>query len=129
MNAYYDGVGVATVPDKVEVYPATMVYPDGTRYAIQELSDAALKDLDAGELGRALAHTQRMDLSLAPPNLLPAARGRVRERPEILVCTHGARDCRCSDKGTPLVDALRAFVQQHKLDIPVREIAHVGGHK
>jgi hypothetical protein len=42
---------------------------------------------------------------------------------EVLVCTHGARDCRCSDHGGPLVKALR------EEGVAVREIAHVGGHK
>ena len=48
---------------------------------------------------------------------------------EILVCTHGSRDCRCSDLGGALVKSLRSEISKRNLDVQVREIAHVGGHK
>lgn len=50
---------------------------------------------------------------------------------EILVCTHGARDCRCSDIGGDLVLALRHEVSKRGLQgkVKVTECAHVGGHK
>jgi predicted esterase len=48
---------------------------------------------------------------------------------EILVCTHGSRDCRCSNLGGQLVEALRAEIAKRGSGIEVREIAHVGGHK
>jgi hypothetical protein len=48
---------------------------------------------------------------------------------EILVCTHGSRDCRCSNLGGQLVEALRAEIAKRSLGMEVREIAHVGGHK
>lgn len=50
---------------------------------------------------------------------------------EILVCTHGARDCRCSDIGGDLVIALRHEVVKRRLEgkVKVTECAHVGGHK
>lgn len=48
---------------------------------------------------------------------------------EILVCTHGSRDCRCSDIGGDLVLALRHEVSKRGLDVKVTECAHVGGHK
>lgn len=48
---------------------------------------------------------------------------------EILVCTHGSRDCRCSDLGGQLVISLKSEIEARGLGIKVREIAHVGGHK
>jgi len=48
---------------------------------------------------------------------------------EILVCTHGSRDCRCSDLGGQLVESLRTEIKSRNLGLVVREIAHVGGHK
>ena len=50
---------------------------------------------------------------------------------EILVCTHGSRDCRCSDLGGALVDSLRSEIARRNIgaEVRVREIAHVGGHK
>jgi hypothetical protein len=50
---------------------------------------------------------------------------------EILVCTHGSRDCRCKDRGGGLVDALREEIERRGVGgkVKVREIAHVGGHK
>lgn len=52
-------------------------------------------------------------------------------RMEILVCTHGSRDCRCSDRGVPLVEALREEVKRRGLvgKVAVSEVGHVGGHK
>jgi hypothetical protein len=48
---------------------------------------------------------------------------------EILVCTHGSRDCRCSNLGGQLVESLRMEIKSRGLGVVVREIAHVGGHK
>ena len=48
---------------------------------------------------------------------------------EILVCTHGSRDCRCSVRGAGLVDALREEVERRGLGVRVGEVAHLGGHK
>lgn len=50
---------------------------------------------------------------------------------EVLVCTHGSRDCRCSDRGGALVSALRDELAKRGLEgrIKVSEVAHVGGHK
>jgi hypothetical protein len=48
---------------------------------------------------------------------------------EILVCTHGSRDCRCSNLGGQLVESLRTEISKRGSGIEVREIAHVGGHK
>lgn len=50
---------------------------------------------------------------------------------QILVCTHGARDCRCSDIGGDLLQALRQDIAQRGLQNEVRlgEVSHLGGHK
>lgn len=54
---------------------------------------------------------------------------------DILVCTHGARDCRCGEKGGEVYEALKEEVQKIQKDsrdsprVRVGEIAHVGGHK
>ena len=48
---------------------------------------------------------------------------------EILVCTHGSRDCRCSNLGGQLVESLRSEIATRGPSLNVREIAHVGGHK
>jgi hypothetical protein len=48
---------------------------------------------------------------------------------EVLVCTHGARDCRCGDIGGDLVAALRKEVTRRASDVAVGEVSHVGGHK
>ncbi|KAF5336529.1 hypothetical protein D9611_006544 [Ephemerocybe angulata] len=60
---------------------------------------------------------------------------------DILVCTHGARDCRCGDTGGKVYDALREAVPKVQAElnlgkgvvrvpkIRVGEVAHVGGHK
>ena len=48
---------------------------------------------------------------------------------EILVCTHGSRDCRCENIGGALVRALREEIAQRGANVKVGEIAHVGGHK
>ncbi|KAG6847951.1 hypothetical protein H0H93_004673 [Arthromyces matolae] len=55
----------------------------------------------------------------------------------LLVCTHGARDCRCGEMGGELVKELRkAAADLEKTNdhgfagrIRVGEVAHVGGHK
>ncbi|RXK39373.1 hypothetical protein M231_03325 [Tremella mesenterica] len=50
---------------------------------------------------------------------------------EILVCTHGSRDCRCSDRGIPLVNSLREDIKKRGMErkVKVKEVGHVGGHK
>ncbi|KAF8154302.1 Sucrase/ferredoxin-like-domain-containing protein [Crassisporium funariophilum] len=59
------------------------------------------------------------------------------EEIHIYVCTHGARDCRCGNIGSQVVQALRrekgAYQQQHPRGLASRikigEVSHVGGHK
>lgn len=121
--AVYDGVGTAPFPQlgEEEVYPATLVFPDGRRFTFPALSRETLID----PLFLKGVDYRALDTSRAAPNALPVARG----GPEVLVCTHGARDCRCSERGGPLVAALRAEFARSGVNIPVREVAHVGGHK
>jgi len=58
----------------------------------------------------------------------------------VLVCTHGARDCRCGTSGGALFDALRRELELRRQNsreeddqiwerIRLGEVAHVGGHK
>ncbi|KAI5122827.1 hypothetical protein M0805_003122 [Coniferiporia weirii] len=68
-------------------------------------------------------------------------RGQGQDGALLLVCTHGARDCRCGDTGGALVRALREELAARRRDdsksgehdvwskVRVGEIAHVGGHK
>ncbi|KAL7422459.1 hypothetical protein Q5752_003107 [Cryptotrichosporon argae] len=116
VNAIYDGVGRSTFPRDPrarEAYPARMLYPDGKVFAFPSLSVDGLAQLD-----EAAAY-------------VPAQTARAHGQAEVLVCTHGARDCRCADRGGPLVDALRDEVARRGLEgkVGVYEVAHVGGHK
>ena len=55
----------------------------------------------------------------------------------IYVCTHGARDCRCGDRGRKVYDALVDSVNSARERDPggpasrvrIGEVGHVGGHK
>ena len=49
----------------------------------------------------------------------------------IYVCTHGSRDCRCSQAGEPTVKSLREEIEKIGASdkVKVFEISHVGGHK
>jgi hypothetical protein len=53
------------------------------------------------------------------------------EEIHLYVCTHGARDCRCGERGGQVVRFLRDEVTRRNLGhrIKVREVGHVGGHK
>jgi hypothetical protein len=56
---------------------------------------------------------------------------------DIYVCTHGARDCRCGDTGTAVLQALREGIAERAASdaeglwkrIRLGEVAHVGGHQ
>lgn len=126
VNAIYDGVGTATAfpfSENEEVYPARLLYPDGRSFTFPNFRRSSLSSPD---LRVGLAHEPSSDS-------LGASLGREEGdgKHEILVCTHGARDCRCSDRGSPLVDALRKEIGRRGVEgrVGVREIAHVGGHK
>ena len=51
----------------------------------------------------------------------------------LYVCTHGARDCRCGERGQQVYDALVRAVRESTSslakNIEVSAVGHVGGHK
>ncbi|KAG0224280.1 palmitoyltransferase akr1 [Actinomortierella wolfii] len=55
----------------------------------------------------------------------------VPERSAILVCTHGARDCRCGERGGDMYRILKDMVDQTGLSsaVKVYGVSHIGGHK
>ncbi|ORX40904.1 Sucrase/ferredoxin-like-domain-containing protein [Kockovaella imperatae] len=124
VNAYYDGSGAAEhLPIEEETYPARLLFPDGRTFEYPEFRLDSLQD-----------HNVMRDANYKPDPVkaLATSSGRnVTGLQEIFVCTHGARDCRCSDRGGSLVAALRKEIERKgAVDaVAVREIAHVGGHK
>jgi len=93
-------------------YSARLFRPDGTVAHIKEFSEATLgtesfKDLVDGKSSE----------------LKPA------DKAEVVVCTHGARDCRCGDIGGDLVFSLRKEAERSQGQTIVSECSHVGGHK
>ncbi|WVF67796.1 hypothetical protein IAT40_002557 [Kwoniella sp. CBS 6097] len=121
LNAIYDGVGQEKEFKKYdEQYRARLFFPDGFQKGYEAFNMDAISSED---LLRDMNHrAEGSELSKA--GVEEASR-------EILVCTHGSRDCRCSDRGGPLVEALREEVERRSLgdQIKISEIAHVGGHK
>ena len=124
VNAFYDGKGTAQTFREEEAYPARLMFPDGKRFDYPSLTVDGLR---SGQIIQDVAHEVDETVSVTPN----WGRGASAARQEIMVCTHGARDCRCSDRGGPLVDALRAEIKRRGVEdqVIVREIAHVGGHK
>ncbi|GAA6002923.1 hypothetical protein JCM10207_001899 [Rhodosporidiobolus poonsookiae] len=113
-----------------EVYSATL-YPDFVHIPALSISSLpAFESLYASlppipSSGAALSSDTT---SASPP------------RVHIFVCTHGTRDCRCSDLGEPLYQALVKEVQRRKTGgelkgnleeggVRISRVAHVGGHK
>lgn len=129
VNAIWDGDGDAGVDafdgegGAGETYRARLLYPDGKVFAYDTF-DAAV--LTSGSFARDVGYVPDQAAAVAPGGQR-AAQGRA----EILVCTHGSRDCRCADRGGALVHALRDEVERRKMGgrVTVGEIAHVGGHK
>lgn len=138
MNVVYDGHGNATDLRGVTSLPAELVFPDGRVYKWTQFSEATLDEASFLDATRYVA-------SLPGPGI--AGLG-VRATQRIMVCTHGARDCRCSERGTPLVHSLRTAIASNSnsnatadsksdtaadaaelADLEIVEIAHVGGHK
>lgn len=116
VNCVYDGHSQSTSFDVIkgkEEYPARLIRGDSRVVEYPSFSidmiDQVKRDLD----------TSHQDLITRT------------EQVQIMVCTHGSRDCRCSDRGGALVNALRAEMVKRGLEsrIKVGEIAHVGGHK
>ncbi|WWD20921.1 hypothetical protein CI109_105399 [Kwoniella shandongensis] len=123
VQAMYDGLGTQIdFPRQGEKYKARLFWPDGTMKTYDEFG---MGSLSSDELEHDLEY-QPKDQSLL--HTTPEGNNDVRE---ILVCTHGSRDCRCSDRGGPLVDALREEVKKRGLEgkVKIGEVAHVGGHK
>ena len=122
LNAVYDGVGTDVKFEDVETYPAKLLFPDGKVFHYSHFDQGTLDDIRFLE-----------DVNWDVDN--EAARkvgGRARDgKYEVLVCTHGSRDCRCGDRGGPLRDELLEEVRKRGLEneVVIREIAHVGGHK
>ncbi|GAA6032585.1 hypothetical protein JCM8097_004828 [Rhodosporidiobolus ruineniae] len=112
-----------------EVYSATL-YPDFVHLPSFSLSS--------------LPSFESLYASLPPaPSLLPSstpspASSAPPPRTHIFICTHGTRDCRCSDLGEPLYQALVKEVKRRKVGgelkdgdegVRIARVAHVGGHK
>lgn len=108
VNVLYDGKGTCTSFSSLSSLPAELVFPDGTSYSWPHFTSATLDD--PGFLEKTNHVSAQPSGKLDPPS-------------RVLVCTHGSRDCRCHDRGVPLVKALRERGMQ------AMEIGHVGGHK
>jgi hypothetical protein len=93
-------------------YSARLFRPDGTVAHIQNFSEATL----ASESFKSLVDGKSSDFKPV-------------ERAEVVVCTHGARDCRCGDIGGDLVFSLRKEAEHTQKQTKVSECSHVGGHK
>lgn len=107
-NVIYDGFGTSPSFSSLTSFPAELVFPDGTSFSWPDFTAATL---DSPEFLEKANH-----VSAQPGGgLSPVKR--------VLVCTHGSRDCRCKDRGVPLVEALR------ERGMEVQEVGHVGGHR
>ncbi|KIR24626.1 hypothetical protein I309_06546 [Cryptococcus deuterogattii LA55] len=108
-----------------EKFMARLFWPDGRKV---EWDVFNLETLNSDQLEEAINYTPSLSHSSGLPQLLPPSET---SQKEILVCTHGSRDCRCSDRGVPLVSALRKEVNRQGLESQIRigQVAHVGGHK
>ena len=122
----FDGVGTGSVGVQ-EAYAARLLYPDGKVFEYERFDKASLR---SEAFVRDVAYVPDQKVLVAG---VQAGREVELQRAtaEILVCTHGSRDCRCADRGGALVRALRNEVRKRRLGDTVRigEIAHVGGHK
>jgi hypothetical protein len=135
INAVYDPplpLHSSTSPftnfDDLKEVEAGVYFPDGKSFQISNLTENGegmerLKEV----LNYGPNSVRSKEVSWATP--LEVEGGESVD--EILVCTHGSRDCRCSDKGGPLVLALREEIERRGVEgkVRVREVAHVGGHK
>jgi hypothetical protein len=132
VNAVWDGAGDAgeDALDGVEAYRARLLFPDGKVFVYDSFDTSTL---DSEAFARDVAYVPDGQTSTDPESA--SSRSTVnragQDGVEILVCTHGSRDCRCGDRGGALVRALRHEVEKRGLAGRVRvgDIAHVGGHK
>jgi hypothetical protein len=98
---------------ETEAYAATAFTPSG-RLDIPSLSSSNMDEV----VEKLTSHTS------APPGIQTS------DDVHLYVCTHGARDCRCGDRGGLVVRALRDEVERRNLkQVKVGEVGHVGGHK
>jgi hypothetical protein len=122
VNCIYDGVGTDVEFKEGGRYVARLFTPHGSlrwdRFEESLLGSKGFKE----EVDELLAKTPP---ATGDDSNLSAEM----EAKEILICTHGSRDCRCSNLGGQLVESLRAEIAKRSLWMEVREIAHVGGHK
>jgi hypothetical protein len=105
--------GVGGVQEMDEAYAATAFSPSG-RLDIPSLSSSNMAEVVA---------------TLTSHANLPS-RTQTFDDVHLYVCTHGARDCRCGDRGGLVVKALRDEVERRNFKhVKVGEVGHVGGHK
>jgi hypothetical protein len=119
VNCIYDGVGSDVDFKEGGRYVARLFTRHGS-VGWEEFEEGKLRSEEFKEEVERLCHSESMD---------PIEMEVEEEVKEILVCTHGSRDCRCSNLGGQLVESLRTEIQSRDLGVMVREIAHVGGHK
>jgi hypothetical protein len=129
VNAVWDGVSDSTemIGMQEEVYGARLLWPDGSSYLFERFSKETVM---SGDVGRIMDRKVDRQKALNPGDIVKE--GEEGEKKwEILVCTHGNRDCRCGETGGELVRALKAEIKTRGLEEKVRvgEVAHVGGHK
>lgn len=147
VNAIYDGISNLTMFPKPEeeVYPARLFFPDGKVFRYESFSRSSLEDADFLRDAGYRPSTSRLEVSMKGSKSrsgsgsgsglgLEATQAGAEDmsgEAEIVICTHGSRDCRCSDRGGALVEALREEIVRRGVGGKVRvsEVAHVGGHK
>lgn len=118
VNCIYDGSSTQTSFDPGstgEMYPAKLYGPCGIKRYDEFTVDSI----------------ERVKHDLSAVSAVGSSSSISDEVVEIMVCTHGSRDCRCSDHGGALVASLRSEIRKRGLEgrMSVGEIAHVGGHK
>lgn len=124
VNCIYDGHGVETEFKEEEKYHARLITPQGISewgrfdknlLGSQEFREQVEKLLRSKHFGEGKEELISQDQE---------------QDTEILICTHGSRDCRCSDRGGALLQALQDEIAKRNMEnVRIREIAHVGGHK
>lgn len=126
VNATYDGRNSGDFPPlgEKEVYSARLLWPDGHRVDFPQFDSDTLR---SSEFQQALSYNPDERRSASVSSVPKGSSG----KKEILICSHGSRDCRCSDRGLPLIRALRNELRRKGLEgrVDITEIAHVGGHK